>query len=390
MVRRAKGFPTGGTRRSNDLMSMRIQSGPAALLLLLLAAATARAEESLAEITGDSVRVRSGPSTMRAILAELDRGDLVVVLGAEDGWRRVRVPGGLPGYVHSSLVSIGEDGVAVVAASRVLLRPEAGKDQPALDERLDEGERLPVLDRDGEWVKVLMPERVEAFVYGEFLREIGPVAEHADRAERAARARRERLLSGRTEEEQRLSTEKRRQEDREAVLAIGEKILDGEGDAEQMEERLRRVVLESDDDLTRGYANSLLALLELRKESERLRAEVEAAKKEKNDTRAGLESQLAEARRRYAEALDKVRVLRSLRENPFRGVGRIEKRGEDLVLVEDGRVLYKLLSRRFRLEDYVGRRVGVNGRMVAKEPGENVSHLMVEKIAVLEPKPDDR
>lgn len=390
MVRRAKGFPTGIARRSNDLMAKRIDSGVAALLLLLCVAVSARADDTLASITGDSVRVRAGPSTMTAILAELDRGDLVVVVAEEDGWRRVRVPGGLPGFVHSSLLEIGDDGVAVVTASRVLLRPVAGKDQPPLAERLDEGERLPVLERGDEWVKVLMPERVEAFVYGEYLKEIGPVADRHDRMERAARARRERLLSGRTEEEERIATEKRRKADREAVLAIGEDILDGAGDTAKMEERLRRVVLESDDDLTRGYANSLLALLELRKESERLRAEVEAAKKEKTDELSGLESDLAEARRRYSEALEKVRVLRSMRENRFRGVGRIEKKGADLVLVEDGRVLYKLVSVRFRLEDYVGRRVGVNGRMVAKDPGAAVSHLMVEKIEVLEPKPGDR
>jgi hypothetical protein len=64
-------------------------------------------------------------------------------------------------------------------------------------------------------------------------------------------------------------------------------------------------------------------------------------------------------------------------------VGTIEKRGDGFVLSEKGRVVYRLLSKRFDLSRFVGKRVGVNGRMVVTDPEAGITHLMVEKLEIL-------
>jgi len=55
-------------------------------------------------IRGSLVRVRSGPSTGHAIVAELTNGTQVTVLGRQDDWVRIRT-GGQTGYVLSSLIN---------------------------------------------------------------------------------------------------------------------------------------------------------------------------------------------------------------------------------------------------------------------------------------------
>ena len=55
-------------------------------------------------IRGSLVRVRSGPGTGHAIVAELANGTQVTVLGRQDDWVRIRT-GGQTGYVLSSLIT---------------------------------------------------------------------------------------------------------------------------------------------------------------------------------------------------------------------------------------------------------------------------------------------
>jgi len=55
-------------------------------------------------IRGSLVRVRSGPGTGHAIVAELTNGTQVTVLGRQDDWVRIRT-GGQTGYVLNSLIT---------------------------------------------------------------------------------------------------------------------------------------------------------------------------------------------------------------------------------------------------------------------------------------------
>ena len=148
------------------------------LLLILLAVPVTAAEETAGRVTGDKVRVRAGPATRHAVLLEVNRGDLLVVLGREGQWCRVRVPGGFVCFVHRSLVKTEDGAERAISASRVRLRVTAGKEILPLETVLERGEAIEVLAREGEWLKIIPPERTHLYIYGDFVEELGPAREY--------------------------------------------------------------------------------------------------------------------------------------------------------------------------------------------------------------------
>lgn len=62
------------------------------------------AAECIGTVTGTGVNVRAGPGTHYAIIAQLDMGTQVTVLGVEDGWARVRLADGREGYISTQFV----------------------------------------------------------------------------------------------------------------------------------------------------------------------------------------------------------------------------------------------------------------------------------------------
>jgi len=263
------------------------------------------AEPVCCEIAGDQVRLRAGPGTKHAVLASLDRGALVVLTGREGRWCRVRIPGGFACFVHKSLVKRGRDGAASVDASRVLLRATAGKDLLALETVLERGDELTVLGEKGDWLRIVPPERVHLYVFEELLKELGPATEYRAAIQRSAAARRAGLLGT---VEKKIDEELKRRELKEAALAAGEAVLSGGGDLEELTATLRRVSMDSDDDLTRGYANALLALLSLRRDAERLEKALAEQDRERAEEVVDLEKRLAAAEKDYKDALAKARA----------------------------------------------------------------------------------
>ena len=361
-----------------------------ACLALAVAADAVLADDMAGEITGSAVRLRAGPGTVHAVLAQLDKGDLVVIEGREGRWVKVRVPGGFPCYVHADLVKRRGGGDAVVGADRVLLRATPGKELLALETVLAEGERVVVLGEEGEWLKILPPERAHLFVFEELVAELGPSSEYRAALARAAEVRRAGLVGVTGAAPEKEDPEAKREARRKEVVRLGGLVLAGEGETEEVTNALRLIVLESDDDLTSGYAESLLVLMTLRSGAEQLRERVAAADRERDEVAEDLARQAAEAEVRYEAELEKARALRLLRERPYRGVGVVERRGAEIVLVEDGAVLLVMTSKLFKLADYVGRRVGVNGRMVLKDRTTGATHLLVEKLEILGAKPEGR
>jgi hypothetical protein len=316
-----------------------------------------------------------------------------VVVGEEGLWKRVLVPGGFACFVHSSLVRRDPGGEAVVTSDRVLLRPTAGKEQLPLETVLEKGDVITVLGEEGEWLRVIPPERTHLYVYAELLADLGPASEYRQRVEDAAARRREALLSGRSPEALRADREARQKALREEALALGEQVLAGEGDAADLKRRIDRISLEAEDDLTVSYANALLALLGQRAAAEALRRELAAAEGEKTrsaDEIAALRARMEAAEKEYGTALAKAREIRAQRESPYQAVGVVEMREGGFALVERGRVVYRIESERFRLADYAGRRVAVSGRLIVENAETGAGRLRVEKLEILPAEPSPR
>lgn len=58
----------------------------------------------LGRVDADDVNLREGPGGRYPLLAKLNRGDMVVVLGYSGYWTQVSVPGGQTGYVFKDYV----------------------------------------------------------------------------------------------------------------------------------------------------------------------------------------------------------------------------------------------------------------------------------------------
>jgi Bacterial SH3 domain len=359
--------------------------GVTGLVLLALAGAVALGapRETAGRVTGDKVRVRAGPGTIHSRLGELNRDDLVVVLGREGQWMKVLLPGGFPCFIHGSLVSRQPDGSHQVSGSRVRMRVTAGKEILPLETVLDRGERVDVLAKEGDWLRIIPPARTHAYVFAEYVEELGPAAEYQRALSEQGKRRRAALLGEATPETESEKAAARQREFRDLVVKTGASVLAGEGDTEELTNTLRRIVLESNDDLTRGYSESLLLLLGLRREAENLRADLDRVDTERADQVEELTAKAQAADARYRQELEKARALRILRERPYRQVGVVEQRGDKFVLVVKNAPVLHLLSTRFRLVEYVGKRVGVNGRMVLTDPDTGATHLMVEKLEIL-------
>lgn len=110
----------------------------AVILLALAPAAEAQAPGGWIEITGDNLRVRSGPSTSASILTQVNRGVRARVLDAPDGidWVKVNFPdSGIEGWVHRDFVRF-ESAPGGAPSANALLAPLTRFDFAAIS-RLD-------------------------------------------------------------------------------------------------------------------------------------------------------------------------------------------------------------------------------------------------------------
>ena len=154
------------------------------LLTLLMLAAFAlpmAAQETFdaytAKVTGDSVRLRSGPSTAHPPVHVLADGDELVVVGEKDGWAMVRLPAAAPCWLSADFVKL-EGKAYTVTGDNVNLRISADTKYFPVGQS-KKGETLtPVLDAEGKrieeagFVKVVPPASAEGAVAMEFITKV--------------------------------------------------------------------------------------------------------------------------------------------------------------------------------------------------------------------------
>ena len=132
----------------------------------------------LATITGDRVRVRTGPSTNHFPFAALNRGAGVIVHRLEDGWARVSLPPYLTCWIHGDYVREAGDGVVRVSGLRVRLRGTPGTSHTSIGivglgaELRTTGSR----DKSGVWVQVYGTLNSVAYVHKDFIKLGKPVS----------------------------------------------------------------------------------------------------------------------------------------------------------------------------------------------------------------------
>ncbi len=131
-----------------------------------------------------------------SVLIKLDAGTPLHVVHENVPWSRVQIPGGLVVWVHKDFVEI-DGNTAVVKTSRLRARPMPSTDSKSHPVgKLKQDQRLPILDAKDDWLKVLAPEDLGAWVPSKEIRILNPVpGDWDEKWSTAASKRRQEILA---------------------------------------------------------------------------------------------------------------------------------------------------------------------------------------------------
>lgn len=204
------------------------------LLTLCLLAAPLCAQEAfkpwIAKVTGDSVRLRSGPSLAHPPMHVLAKGDELTVVGQKDTFAIVRLPAAAPCWVAAEFVKLADDNASyTVTGENVNLRATADTRYFGIGQ-VDKGATLKVV-MDGQtgkpaaengFVKVSPPKQATGAVATEFLEKVGDAPAEVEAAPAPAPA--EPAPAPKAEKPKRDPTPAELEDERKAFVAL-EKML---------------------------------------------------------------------------------------------------------------------------------------------------------------------
>lgn len=128
-----------------------------------------------ARVAGTRLNVRTYPDANSLIVAKVERGTILRVVGGQFGWYEVLAPRGTFARVHADYVETGPDQSGRVRIASGKLRVRAGsavvKRDPlkaAVLTLLHHGARVRVLGREGDWLRITPPEGVRFHVAAQF------------------------------------------------------------------------------------------------------------------------------------------------------------------------------------------------------------------------------
>jgi N-acetylmuramoyl-L-alanine amidase len=151
------------------------------VLLLSLNPASSFAAGETAVVNADTLNVRGGPGTSYDVIQQNVNGDRLPVLDKSGDWVKVKLASGASGWVAGWLVAVEQPspapasflpsagqssgGTAVVSGSSVNVRggPGTGYDVMA---QANQGDRLTVLDKSGDWVKIKLSSGSAGWIAG--------------------------------------------------------------------------------------------------------------------------------------------------------------------------------------------------------------------------------
>ncbi len=153
------------------------------ILIAGAARATEGAEIRTGEITAHDVNVRAGAHPNYEVVAQLDKGDLVLVTGTRGDWKRIAMPPGV--LVWTSTAYVADDGL--VEGQNVNVRSGPALKYNVLCQlKRDDQVVIKKTSKDGDWYGIVPPKAAGAFVYAKYVADKGPPDLYAKWAPRKA------------------------------------------------------------------------------------------------------------------------------------------------------------------------------------------------------------
>lgn len=338
------------------------------------------------EITGDNVSLRAGFNENYLKLKRLEPGEKVVVLGEQAGWYQVLVPSTFTGWVSRQFIQLEEDGHGAISGNRVSLRPSASTKHLPVG-YVNTGDKLWVVDAQEEWVQVVAPSQMPAWVHARFVKPNGPADAHREEIAKIEEAA---LLGWR---EKRGEAEKNRAA-KDAQSALAAKFDDAESRLKAESQKpvpdvaplipiYEEVAKDASDPLLQQGARFRLDQL---KNQDGFNKKIQ----ESRDIIADLERELKQNEERYLANLEKMRQSVEKKEPDGRHVGWVSsvftldlsKGFPAFALTKGGSNLLYLESTKYQLKDFVGKHVIVSGD-VKERKGLDLSILVVRSIEIV-------
>lgn len=333
-----------------------------------------------ARIEQSDTPLRCFPTSYSPVYDEkLGEGDVVVPVGeAQNGYRSVRLPLGVVGYVHARFAEVGEDGTVSSKGSRVAFRYRPNSREAPV-RFVDDGTafQLVAVD-DGEWLRVRFPEQT-AWVPETSL-VVFPADEAADTVVAAWKSHVERqraqIAEAAAELERRREEAARLAELREKTAATWEQLRaetqkpNAEQDLEPLRTEAAALVAEIPEDTPeRAEADRLLAAVEQQARALEMRRLIE---EERPTPRVTVEPRIAEEDPLGDYATGWLRVSGGLFS------------ARRVTLEKGGQVLFDLgcSTGRYTLDIFEGMEVAVRGP-ADRPDAESLRRLDVQRIEVL-------
>jgi cell wall-associated NlpC family hydrolase len=109
------------------------------------------------------LNIRKEPNSNGEIIGKLQENSACEILGTEGEWYQIS-SGGVEGYIHSQYVLTGEDArsqaleyvteMAIITADKLNIRQTPEMDPANVTGQALNGERYPVLEREGDWIRI--------------------------------------------------------------------------------------------------------------------------------------------------------------------------------------------------------------------------------------------
>jgi uncharacterized protein YgiM (DUF1202 family) len=121
-----------------------------------------------ARVKADHVNVRAGQSNNYEVLAEVNKGDELVVVGKNYSWCKVRLPEGSGMYVKMSYTKLLSTEIGEITADRVNIRARANTTASIIGQ-LVRGDQFFIKENKGEWLWIRPLVKAQGWVHEDFL-----------------------------------------------------------------------------------------------------------------------------------------------------------------------------------------------------------------------------